>query len=96
MAINMMCMNSECKYYWEDNCTRNLQEERIQIGFQGVCETFEKGESDWYKEPRFLLEEDSVCFGCKYFFGGEDGCNPPNICIEGSLNSYSKITITKE
>lgn len=51
MAINMMCMNSECKYYWEDCCTRNIQEERIVINAYGECETFEKGVSDWYLEP---------------------------------------------
>lgn len=39
-------------------------------------------------EERFLLEEDSICYGCKYFIGGEDGCNPPNSCIEGSMNGY--------
>ena len=50
MAINMMCMNSSCKYYWEDNCTRNIDEERIEINGSGNCETFEEGVSDWYKE----------------------------------------------
>ena len=28
MAINMMCMNSDCKYYYEDNCMRNINEEK--------------------------------------------------------------------
>lgn len=50
MAINMMCMNSECKYYWEDNCTKNINEERIVIDSDGKCETFEKGKSDWYED----------------------------------------------
>jgi len=50
MAINMMCMNSKCKYYWEDNCTRNINEERIEINRIGICDTFEEGVSDWYKE----------------------------------------------
>ena len=50
MAINMMCMNTECKYYWEDNCTRNLQEKRIVIDEFGKCETFEIGISDFYNE----------------------------------------------
>lgn len=30
VAINMMCTNTECKYYWEDNCQRNLEEKRIE------------------------------------------------------------------
>jgi hypothetical protein len=49
MAINMMCMNSRCKFYWEDNCTRNLGEERIVIDSNGNCETFEEGVCDWYE-----------------------------------------------
>lgn len=35
MAINMMCMNNKCKYYWEDSCARNLNEERIEINEDG-------------------------------------------------------------
>ncbi|TCO69526.1 hypothetical protein [Marinisporobacter balticus] len=50
MAINMMCMNSECKYYWEDMCTRNVNEERIFINADGKCVSFEKGKSDWYED----------------------------------------------
>lgn len=50
MAINMMCMNSKCKFYWEDNCMRNMNEERIEINENGKCETFETGISEWYKQ----------------------------------------------
>ena len=50
MAINMMCMNSECKYYWEDCCQRNFEETRIVIDENGKCETFEPGICDYYKE----------------------------------------------
>lgn len=50
MAINMMCMNSECKYYWEDCCTRNLEEKRIEIDGNGKCETFQKGRSNYYEQ----------------------------------------------
>lgn len=49
MAINMMCMNTKCKYYWEDSCVRNLNEERIEINEDGKCETFEEGICDWYE-----------------------------------------------
>lgn len=49
MAINMMCMNNKCKYYWEDSCVRNLNEERIEINEDGKCETFEEGICDWYE-----------------------------------------------
>lgn len=48
MAINMMCMNDKCKYYYEDNCIRNLNEERIDVDRNGRCETFEEGICDWY------------------------------------------------
>ena len=50
MAINMMCMNSECEYYWEDNCMKNINEERIEIDSNGKCITYKKGISDWYKD----------------------------------------------
>lgn len=49
MAINMMCMNAKCKYYYEDNCTRNLEEEYIELDENGKCETFESGKSDYYR-----------------------------------------------
>jgi hypothetical protein len=57
MAINMMCVNSDCKYYWEDCCTRNMGEERIEINADGKCITFEKGVSNWYElaEPGGVL-----------------------------------------
>ena len=48
MAINMMCMNSDCEYYYEDNCTRNINEERIEIDSNGKCITYKKGISNWY------------------------------------------------
>ena len=48
MAINMMCTNSKCINYWEDNCAKNLNEERIEINGDGECETFEAGISPWY------------------------------------------------
>ena len=50
MAFNVMCMNSTCKYYWEDSCTRDLKDERIIIDAYGLCESFKEGKSDWYKE----------------------------------------------
>lgn len=38
-------------------------------------------------EPRYLLEEDSVCYGCQYYDDNEN-CTTPQICIEGSMNGY--------
>lgn len=45
MAINMMCMDARCLYYWEDNCTRSL----AKINSDGLCESFEEGISEYYK-----------------------------------------------
>ena len=50
MAINMMCMNDKCINYWEDNCMKNMNEERIVISGDGKCETFEAGISPWYEK----------------------------------------------
>lgn len=52
MAINIMCMNNKCKYYWEDSCERNIMEKRMIINENGMCETFEEGESEWYEEGK--------------------------------------------
>jgi hypothetical protein len=48
MAINMMCTNSQCVNYWEDNCMKNINEERIEINEYGLCETFQPGISPMY------------------------------------------------
>jgi hypothetical protein len=37
-------------------------------------------------EPRYFLDEDSICYGCPYY--EEDGCEVPEPCIEGNMNSY--------
>ena len=57
MAINMMCRNSKCVHYWEDNCIRNINEERIVISELGVCHTFERGESPLYKGQELMDSE---------------------------------------
>lgn len=58
---------------------------------------------DWKKEPRFNLDEDSVCYGCDYYkhrndvifdhsddeYDEHDGCcDVPHLCVDGSENSY--------
>ena len=55
MAINMMCTNSKCINYWEDNCAKNLNEERIEINGDGECETFEAGISPWYEKEEEMI-----------------------------------------
>ena len=49
MAINLMCENSKCKYYYEDNCQLNLEERRLEIDKNGRCISFEVGECEYYK-----------------------------------------------
>ncbi|WP_154698307.1 hypothetical protein [Clostridium botulinum] len=57
MAINIMCMNSKCKYYWEDRCSKNINEEMMVIDINGKCKTFEEGVSDWYKQCEEVEED---------------------------------------
>jgi hypothetical protein len=57
MAINMMCMNSKCKFYWEDCCMKNMNDERIDINATGTCITFEPGVSEWYEAEREAEKE---------------------------------------
>lgn len=70
MAINMMCMNDKCKFYYEDCCIKNLNEERIEINENGQCETFEEGVSDFYNCE---YSQDGKCKHCNS--EGELVCN---------------------
>lgn len=45
----------------------------------------DKQESD---EPRFLLDMDSICYGCHYFAGEDVECETPQPCVEGNMNGY--------
>lgn len=50
-------------------------------------EIYEEG----YDEPRYLLDEDSICYGCQYYKGeenGEDICETPEPCMGGHMNGY--------
>ncbi len=53
----MMCANSRCVNYWEDNCMKNLNEERIVINEVGLCETFEEGISPMYAGQEVMDSE---------------------------------------
>ena len=53
-------------------------------------------------EPRFMLDKESICYGCQYFKATEDcdfepypddvvcggACDCANPCFEGSQNNY--------
>ena len=49
MALNLMCSNSKCVHYFEDNCIKHLNDERIILDKNGKCETFEEGICEGYK-----------------------------------------------
>jgi len=38
-------------------------------------------------EERFLLDEDSICYGCQYY-SDDGGCDSQQSCIEGNMNGY--------
>jgi hypothetical protein len=58
MAINMMCTNSECKYYFEDCCQRNLEELRHEIGSSGKCVSFLPGVCSYYDQTGIEIEQE--------------------------------------
>lgn len=58
MAINMMCTNSECKYYFEDCCQRNLEELRHEIGSRGKCLSFLPGVCNYYDQTGIEIEQE--------------------------------------
>lgn len=44
------CRNTNCFYYWEDSCTKNLEGKMVVFDEDGKCEEQEEGISDYYKE----------------------------------------------
>ncbi|EGW40671.1 hypothetical protein [Desulfosporosinus sp. OT] len=76
MAINMMCTNSRCINYWEDNCMKNLNEERIEINEVGMCETLEEGISPMYKGQEDMDNEDNEGINAMATLGDIDGGRP--------------------
>ena len=80
MAINMMCMNSKCKNYYEDNCMNNINEKRIEINGDGRCETFEEGTNELYNCE---FSKDGRCYhsGSK----GELLCNGTDLDKDGCM-----------
>lgn len=47
-------------------------------------------------EPGLLLETDSICYGCQYYSGDGIECTPPDICVEGSMNTSKGGVMTLE
>lgn len=93
MAINMMCMNSNCLFYWEDCCTKSINETRIVIDGNGQCETFELGISEWYNEPQVLKEdiiESRFEIGNEVLVISDNGCHTtyPSFFKENNLTEF--------
>jgi len=44
------CRNSDCKNYWEDSCTLNLEDKMVTFDEDGECEDKDIGISDYYIE----------------------------------------------
>lgn len=49
------CRNSNCENYYEDSCTKNLENKMVTFDEGGKCETFKKGKSSYYDEMKCLL-----------------------------------------
>ncbi len=53
MAMNLCCFNSRCKFYFEDLCDKNLNEELMFLDENGRCTTFKEGIHEGY-----LIDDD--------------------------------------
>lgn len=61
------CMNSECKYYWEDNCTLCFNDEtKIPREINGKCESFKEGVNDWYEADEIAEKFNKLSMQCEY------------------------------
>ena len=83
VAINMMCTNTECKYYWEDNCQRNLEEKRIEIDEYGKCITFEPGRCEYYELEKASILNDGI---------GNVTVEEATKCLREAMEDYKEIT----
>ena len=50
-----------CKFL--DCCMKNMNEEHLEIGPDGKCETFEEGRSEWYEAEK--KQPCEKCGGCR-------------------------------
>jgi|LakMenEpi03Aug12_release.lakeMendotaPanAssembly.Ray.scaffolds.fasta_scaffold1326657_1 hypothetical protein len=61
-------------------------------GADKIIELLEANEIEGFEpnedEPKFALELDSICYGCKYFVGEDEDCTTPKPCIGGNMNGY--------
>lgn len=53
----IFCLNSGCRHYFEDNCTKFFQNHTLSISKDRMCADFEEGENEGYR--RFDRKEDN-------------------------------------
>lgn len=44
----IFCLNTNCKHYFEDNCTKFFEKSKLNISVDGKCEDFESGKNEGY------------------------------------------------
>lgn len=44
----IFCLNAKCKHYFEDNCTKFFEKNKLNISAGGKCEDFEMGMNEGY------------------------------------------------
>lgn len=62
--MGIMCVNVNCKHYFEDSCTLALNGKIIHLDAYGRCEEFERGENDMYKNLNELLNGNKEAEKC--------------------------------
>jgi len=89
------CCDSSCELKLGKYC--NLFDEKL-FGSEdnptrcGDChEVIAEDTAVVINRPSFLLEVDSLCYGCRYFVGTNENCSTPNPCFGGNMNTYGGV-----
>lgn len=93
MALNLMCSNSKCVHYFEDNCIKHLNDERIILDENGKCETFEEGICEGYKfigdeVEEKMSEEIDWCHSLNGEYFNSDSFETREECIADATKNY--------
>lgn len=90
---------STCGAEWDpieveypDNYFDDLEE--LEFNYDDEDDFYDDEEDE--EAPRFLLDEDSICYGCFHYVGAEidengkeiDGCSVKTMCVGGNMNGY--------
>lgn len=81
------CENDKCKLYYEDSCTKDINDNMVSLDNTGRCISFEKGKNKAYtdveKENRYRLTKEQardMLPDKEYIHTLRDG----NICLVGA------------